>query len=91
MDDFCLALIDEAHVVSVPGSIFGVDECLRFSYAVEETVFAEGMRRIKKFMKIEFKIKLIRNNKKSKLLSLLFLFILNSNLRKHLNLFYADK
>lgn len=51
VDDFCLALIDEAHVVSVPGSSFGVEECLRFSYAVDETVFVEGMQRIKKFIK----------------------------------------
>lgn len=50
VDDFCLALIEEAHVVSVPGSSFGVDECLRFSYAVAEDVFAEGMNRIKAFI-----------------------------------------
>lgn len=50
VDDFCLALIEEAHVVSVPGSSFGVEQCLRFSYAVEEKVFAEGMKRIKQFI-----------------------------------------
>lgn len=50
VEDFCLALIEEAHVVSVPGSSFGVDECLRFSYAVDEEVFAEGMKRIKRFI-----------------------------------------
>lgn len=55
VDDFCLALIDEAHVVSVPGSSFGVDECLRFSYAVDEEIFAEGMKRIKEFIESKTK------------------------------------
>lgn len=50
VDDFCLALIEEAHVVSVVGSSFGVPECLRFSYAVDEETFAEGIRRIKEFI-----------------------------------------
>lgn len=55
VDDFSLALIEEAHVVSVPGSSFGVDNCLRFSYAVDEEVFAEGMKRIKDFMETKIK------------------------------------
>ena len=50
VDDFGLALIEEAYVVSVVGSSFGLPECLRFSYAVSEEVFAEGMRRIKAFI-----------------------------------------
>ena len=50
VDDFNLALIEEAHVVTVSGSSFGVPECLRFSYAVDEETFAEGVRRIKKFI-----------------------------------------
>lgn len=50
VDDFCLALIEEAYVVTVVGSSFGIPECLRFSYAVEEEVFAEGIRRIKEFI-----------------------------------------
>lgn len=50
VDEFSLALIEEAHVVSVPGSSFGLENYLRFSYAVEEEVFAEGMRRIKEFI-----------------------------------------
>lgn len=50
VDDFCLALIEKAHVVSVPGSSFGVKECLRFSYAVDAAVFAKGMNRIKTFI-----------------------------------------
>ena len=50
VDDFNLALIEEAHVVTVVGSGFGVPECLRFSYAVDEATFAEGIQRIKDFI-----------------------------------------
>lgn len=50
VDDFNLAVIEEAHVVAVAGSSFGVPECLRFSYAVDEKTFAEGIRRIKEFI-----------------------------------------
>lgn len=50
VDDFNLALIEEAHVVTVVGSSFGVPECLRFSYAVDEETFAEGIRRVKQFI-----------------------------------------
>lgn len=50
VDDFGLALIEEAHVVTVVGSSFGKPECLRFSYAVNEETFAEGIRRIKAFI-----------------------------------------
>lgn len=50
VDDFNLAIIEEAHVVAVAGSSFGVPECLRFSYAVDEKTFAEGIRRIKEFI-----------------------------------------
>lgn len=50
VDDFNLALIEEAHVVTVVGSSFGIPECLRFSYAVDEVTFQEGIRRIKEFI-----------------------------------------
>lgn len=50
VDDFSVALIEEAHVVTVVGSSFGLPECLRFSYAVNEDLFAEGIRRIKAFI-----------------------------------------
>ena len=42
VDAFNLALIEEAHVVTVVGSSFGIPDCLRFSYAVDEETFAEG-------------------------------------------------
>lgn len=50
VDDFCLALIEEAHVVTVVGSSFGAPSCIRISYATDEATFAEGMKRIKKFV-----------------------------------------
>lgn len=50
VDEFGLALIEEAYVVTVVGSSFGSPECLRFSYAVNEETFAEGIRRIKAFI-----------------------------------------
>ena len=50
VDDFNLALIEEAHVVTVVGSSFGVPECMRFSYAVDEETFEKGIRRIKEFI-----------------------------------------
>lgn len=50
VDDFSLALIEEAHVVTVVGSSFGLPDCLRFSYAVDEETFAEGIQRIKAFI-----------------------------------------
>lgn len=49
-EEFSYALIDEAHVVTVAGSSFGVPECLRFSYAVGEDTFAEAIRRVKAFI-----------------------------------------
>ncbi len=50
VEAFSFALIDEAHVVTVAGTSFGVPECLRFSYAVNEETFAEGIRRVKEFI-----------------------------------------
>ena len=55
VDDFNLALIEEAHVVTVVGSSFGVPECMRFSYAVDEETFAEGIRQIKNFIETKSK------------------------------------
>ena len=50
VDEFSLALIEEAHVVGVAGSSFGMPNHLRFSYALEEELFAEAMNRIKEFV-----------------------------------------
>lgn len=50
VDELSLALIEEAHVVTVAGSSFGIPECIRFSYAVDAADFSEAVTRIKKFM-----------------------------------------
>ncbi|MDO4681028.1 MAG: pyridoxal phosphate-dependent aminotransferase [Aerococcus sp.] len=50
VDDFALALLEEAHVATVVGSAFGLPEYLRLSYATSEEQFAEGMVRIRHFI-----------------------------------------
>jgi aspartate aminotransferase len=42
-------LLNEAHVVSVPGEAFGTREHIRLSYAVAHNDIEEGMARMKKF------------------------------------------
>ncbi len=41
-------LLDSQHVVLVPGSAFGDDECIRMSFACSMQELNEGLRRIKK-------------------------------------------
>lgn len=45
-DDLANLILDEAHVSTVPGSAFGIDDCLRISYAASEEQLREAMRRI---------------------------------------------
>ncbi|MFA7688385.1 MAG: pyridoxal phosphate-dependent aminotransferase [Moheibacter sp.] len=45
-DDLANLILDEAHVSTVPGSAFGIDDCLRISYAASEDQLREAMRRI---------------------------------------------
>ena len=47
--EFCSRLLDEQKVAVVPGSAFGADAYVRFSYAVEETVIEKGLERVKAF------------------------------------------
>jgi aspartate aminotransferase len=49
--DFCNALLDEQHVAAVPGVAFGVDDCIRLSYATDMETIERGMARIATFMK----------------------------------------
>jgi aspartate aminotransferase len=42
-------LLNEAHVVSVPGEAFGTNEHIRLSYAVSHEDVDEGARRMKAF------------------------------------------
>ena len=41
--DLCTYLLDEAHVALVPGQAFGDDACVRFSYAVNDTVLHDAL------------------------------------------------
>ena len=45
-DDMATYLLDVAHVATVSGSAFGVDECIRLSYATSESQLSEAARRI---------------------------------------------
>ncbi len=46
-DDFCLYMLEVAHVSLVPGGAFGDDNCVRLSYAASERDLIEAMRRMK--------------------------------------------
>ncbi|SMC49127.1 pyridoxal phosphate-dependent aminotransferase [Moheibacter sediminis] len=49
-DDLANLILDKAFVATVPGSAFGIDNCLRFSYAASEENLTEAMRRIKELL-----------------------------------------
>ncbi len=46
-DDFCMYLLNNAHVACVSGTAFGNDNCIRISYATSENQLIEGIKRIK--------------------------------------------
>lgn len=46
-DDFCLYMLEKAHVSLVPGGAFGDENCVRLSYAASEKELVEAMRRMK--------------------------------------------
>jgi len=46
-DDFCLFMLETAHVSMVPGGAFGEENCVRLSYAASEKDLIEAMKRIK--------------------------------------------
>lgn len=46
-DDFCLIMLETAHVSMVPGGAFGDEKCVRLSYAASEKDLREALRRIK--------------------------------------------
>jgi len=46
----CGALLEQAHVAAVPGSAFGADDHIRFSYATSMENIQEGMNRFEKFL-----------------------------------------
>lgn len=45
--ELCLFLLNKGHIAVVPGSAFGDGNCIRISYATDETTLLEAMKRIK--------------------------------------------
>ena len=50
--EFCRRLLDEAHVAAVAGDAFGVDACVRFSFATPSARIEEGLRRLEEWLQI---------------------------------------
>jgi aspartate aminotransferase len=50
--EFCRRLLDEAHVAAVPGETFGVDACVRFSFATAIERVEEGLRRFEDWLSL---------------------------------------
>jgi len=48
--EFAERLIEEAHITAVPGSCFGMDGYLRFSFVEDIETVKEGVRRFKEFV-----------------------------------------
>jgi aspartate aminotransferase len=46
-DDFCLYILNEAHVSLVTGAAFGSPDCVRLSYAASDEELVEALKRIK--------------------------------------------
>jgi aspartate aminotransferase len=46
-DDFCLFMLETAHVSLVPGGAFGNEKCVRLSYAASEKDLREALKRMK--------------------------------------------
>jgi aspartate aminotransferase len=46
-DDFCMYMLEKAHVSLVPGGAFGDEKCVRLSYAASEKELVEAMKRMK--------------------------------------------
>ncbi len=45
--DMCMYLLEKAYVASVPGSAFGSENCVRFSYAASDDLLSEAFSRVK--------------------------------------------
>jgi len=46
-DDFCMYMLEKAHVSLVPGEAFGDEKCVRISYAAAEKDLVEALKRMK--------------------------------------------
>lgn len=49
--EFCSRLLEEKHVAAVPGVAFGVDRCVRLSYATGMETIEQGMERLGAFVR----------------------------------------
>ena len=47
--EFCLTLLEEQHVATVPGSAFGMENHLRISYALDDISLSDAIDRISEF------------------------------------------
>ena len=45
--DFAMFILNEAKIAAVPGSAFGAENCIRFSYATSMNNLVEAVKRIK--------------------------------------------
>lgn len=48
--EFCKDLLEEKQVAAIPGIAFGMDNCIRFSYATDMDTIKEGIRRLSEFV-----------------------------------------
>ena len=46
-NDFCLYLLNEGHIGTVPGEAFGEPTCFRISFATSDENLVEAMKRLK--------------------------------------------
>jgi len=47
---FCEALLDQYQVAAIPGIAFGADQCIRLSYATDQTSIERGIERLSQFI-----------------------------------------
>lgn len=48
--DFCNQLLDSKQVAAIPGIAFGMDDCVRFSYATDLNTIKKGLKRLTEFV-----------------------------------------
>ena len=48
--EFCKNLLEEKQVAAIPGIAFGMDDCIRFSYATDMDTIKTGTERLSKFV-----------------------------------------
>lgn len=48
--DFCQDLLSTKQVAAIPGVAFGMDNCVRFSYATDMATIKEGVKRLSEFV-----------------------------------------